>query len=170
MPRPPCAEHTYYRCCDYSFQNIICRLLRARRVAPYGGGSITACHGTPLQSQCYLKIRSANFTGEACLARITIWIQCEPHWRARRAWPYGGGSITACHGAPLQPQCYLKIRSAHFRGEARLAPKKPCGGKAIDVILLPLQGTKMWVSVPPKALPWAEFCCPLRGEKKTRRR
>ena len=46
MPRPPCAahtycdysrhcchwcaEHTYYRCCDYSFQDIICRLLRAR--------------------------------------------------------------------------------------------------------------------------------------------
>ena len=50
-------------------------------------------------------------------------------------------------------------------GEACLAPTKPCGGKAIDVILLPLQGAKMWVSVPPKALPWAEFCCPLRDEK-----
>ena len=47
MPRPPCAEHTYYRCCDYSFQNIICRLLRARRASPYGS-SITACHGAPL--------------------------------------------------------------------------------------------------------------------------
>ena len=35
--------------------------------------------------------------------------------------PYGGGSITACHGAPLQPQCYLKIRSAHSAGEACLA-------------------------------------------------
>ena len=42
-------------------------------------------------------------------------------------------------------------------GEACLAPTKPCGGKAIDVILLPLQGTKMWVSVPPKALPWADI-------------
>ena len=42
----------------------------------------------------------------------------------------GGGSITACHGAPLQPQCYLKIRSAHFMGEACLAHKKPCGDKA----------------------------------------
>ena len=50
-------------------------------------------------------------------------------------------------------------------GEACLAPTKPCGGKAIEAILLPLQGAKMWVSVPPKALPWAEFCCPLRGEK-----
>ena len=90
--------------------------------------------------------------------------------RARRASPYGGGSITACHGAPLQPQCYLKIRSAHFTGEACLAPTKPCGGKAIDVILLPLQGTKMWVSVPPKALPWAEFCCPFGAKKHPRRR
>ncbi|MFC2348906.1 MAG: hypothetical protein ACFNO7_08435, partial [Bacteroides sp.] len=39
-------------------------------LAAYGGGSITACHGAPLQPQCYLKIRSAHFTGEACLARI----------------------------------------------------------------------------------------------------
>ena len=46
-----------------------CRLLRARRAAPYGGGSITACHGAPLQPQCYLKIRSAHLMGEACLAR-----------------------------------------------------------------------------------------------------
>ena len=90
--------------------------------------------------------------------------------RARRASPYGGGSITACHGAPLQPQCNLKIRSAHFTGEACLAPTKPCGGKAIDVILLPLQGAKMWVSVPPKALPWAEFCCPFGAKKHPRRR
>ena len=58
--------------------------------------------------------------------------------RARRVAPYGWGSITACHGAPLQPQCYLKIRSAHLTGEACLAPTKPCGGKAIDVILLPV--------------------------------
>ena len=34
-----------------------CRLLRARRVAPYGWGSIPACQGAPLQPQCYLKIR-----------------------------------------------------------------------------------------------------------------
>ena len=101
-----------------------CRLLRARRVAPYGGGSITACHGAPLQPQCDLKIRSAHFTGEACLARITIWIQCVPHWRARRASPYGRGSITACHGTPLQPQCNLKIRSAHLTGEACLAIRR----------------------------------------------
>ena len=45
-----------------------CRLLRARRASPYGGGSITACHGAPLQPQCNLKIRSAHFTGEACFA------------------------------------------------------------------------------------------------------
>ena len=60
--------------------------------------------------------------------------------RVRRAAPYGGGSITACQGTPLQPQCNLKIRSAHLTGEACLTPTKPCGGKAIDVILLPLQG------------------------------
>ena len=90
--------------------------------------------------------------------------------RARRASPYGGGSITACHGAPLQPQCNLKIRSAHFTGEACLAPTKPCGGNAINTILLPLQGAKMWVSVPPKALPWAEFCCPFGAKKHPRRR
>ena len=48
---------------------------------------------------------------------------------------------------------------------ACLAPTKPCGGKAIDVILLPLQGAKMWVSVPPKALPWAEFCCHFGAKK-----
>ena len=50
-------------------------------------------------------------------------------------------------------------------GEACLAPTKPCGVKAIDVILLALQGAKMWVSVPPKALPWAEFCYPFGAKK-----
>ena len=121
-----------------------CRLLRARRASPYGGASITACHGAPLQPQCNLKICSANFTGEACLAPTkpcrskainTILLPLQgahelrlfipKHHcrllRARRASPYGGGSITACHGAPLQPQCYLKIRSAHFACEACLA-------------------------------------------------
>ena len=57
------------------------------------------------------------------------------------------------------------ILNIYSAGEACLAPTKPCGGKAIEAILLPLQGAKMWVSVPPKALPWAEFCCPLRDEK-----
>ena len=90
--------------------------------------------------------------------------------RARRAAPYGGGSITACHGAPLQPQCYLKIRSANFMGEACLAPTKPYRSKAINTILLPLQGAKMWVSVSPKALPRAEFCCPFGAKKRPRRR
>ena len=30
--------------------------------------------------------------------------------------------LAACHGAPLQSQCYLKMRNAHFTGESGFAP------------------------------------------------
>ena len=64
------------------------RLLRARRASPYGGGSITACHGAPLQPQCYLKIRIAHFTGEACFAfaRLIIKMMFSMRYACLKCW------------------------------------------------------------------------------------
>ena len=47
----------------------------------------TAFTGRTRIAIIHSKTSLSVIAGEACLARITIWIQCVPHWRARRASP-----------------------------------------------------------------------------------
>ena len=49
----------------------------------------------------------------------------------------------ACLARRVRSARIVIIPYIYSAGEACLAPTKPCGGKAIDVILLPLQGAKM---------------------------
>ena len=78
--------------------------------------------------------------GEACLA-IRRWFYYGVPWRAATTAMLSENTQRAfCgRGAPRPNNDMDTMRTA-LAGEACLAPTKPCGVKAIDVILLPLQG------------------------------
>ncbi len=152
LPRPPCAKHTYCTYCDYSFPKHHYRLSRARRYIyhPYlfcgrGVGSITACHGAPLQPQCYLKIRRVRRTRIAHIAII--------HSQTSL-------SVIAGEALYLSPVSILRARRAsplQSLAEARLSPPS-CAFSLVTFSLVPRTYFVPFFLLLCGVVAWSFFC------------
>ena len=123
------------------------RILRANQVSPLQNWyPIIYIHNDMINSVRYVDL------GEACLARkkhiitcsgasrhaviepcrmavVVALAQCETLGETQSKTGITRKScplylLAACHGAPLQSQCYLKMRNAHFTGESGFAPTR----------------------------------------------
>ena len=127
---------------------------------PCGGKAIDVIL-LPLQGAHELRLfipkhHLSVIAGEACLAIRRGFYYGVP-WRAATTAMQSENMQRAFYGRGVpRPNNDMDTMRTALAGEACLAPTKPCGGNAINTILLPLQGAHELRLFIPK------YCCPVK--------